>query len=489
MYPDSLDQSNPSAAERQLYHALRKQLGDDWVVFHGLQWVNEKEKRKASDADFVVLHPKHGLVCIEAKSGTMEHRDGRWYQQGEARKTDPFEQANRSMHELAKRIKDQTGISIRYAHGVAFPAVTQIAGVGPLNAHPSMAILSPDMKELEAAVVRMFEGVGQPRELDATKFEQVVDNLRAGFGLIETLHGRAIQQGHTLERLTEQQTLLLEVLGNRNRALIRGEAGSGKTELCVRQSVRLAEAIEDARVLVLTFNEPIAGELARRIGELSDRVEVVHFHGLARRYLEAAGVDWTPPTEPRDAVDDFYNFQIPEQFLAAVQQSADRYDAILVDEGQDFWDHWWEVVLQLLRDPQSGHLFIYFDPNQSIYGNEAGFPIEEEPIVLPTNCRSTRQIWEKCYAIRGVTNPKLRGDEPVGSEPRVLYSSSSADERALLQQELTRLVKDGDFRTDQVVVIGRLPFRSRSWPMTLFWASSKSRRREQIPSVPGRCAT
>lgn len=44
-----------------------------------------------------------------------------------------------------------------------------------------------------------------------------------------------------------------------------------------------------------------------------------------------------------------------------------KYDAVIVDEAQDFADLWWKSVLKALRDEEQSGLFVYSDENQRLF--------------------------------------------------------------------------------------------------------------------------
>ncbi len=44
-----------------------------------------------------------------------------------------------------------------------------------------------------------------------------------------------------------------------------------------------------------------------------------------------------------------------------------RFDAVIVDEAQDFADHWWQTLMAALRDTESAGLCVYSDENQRIF--------------------------------------------------------------------------------------------------------------------------
>jgi len=59
-----------------------------------------------------------------------------------------------------------------------------------------------------------------------------------------------------------------------------------------------------------------------------------------------------------------------------------RFDAIVVDEAQDFGEEYWFPIELLLRDSDRSTLFIFFDHNQAIYRRVRTFPIKDEPFLL-----------------------------------------------------------------------------------------------------------
>ena len=43
------------------------------------------------------------------------------------------------------------------------------------------------------------------------------------------------------------------------------------------------------------------------------------------------------------------------------------FDPIIVDEAQDFEDTWWIPLPDLLKEPDNGVFYVFFDDNQRIY--------------------------------------------------------------------------------------------------------------------------
>src|SRR6266699_1192019 len=166
MYPSFFDTDVNSSAERRLYEALARELDDEWVVFHHVKWVGTDERGHPCDGetDFVVAHPRLGVLVIEVKGGRISFdagtghfistdRDGCDHDIG-----DPFEQAMKSKKNLlekVRRMREWPRGRVLFGHVVAFPdAVTQSSWLRP-NAPreiiiDSIALVSLDQKLRDA---------------------------------------------------------------------------------------------------------------------------------------------------------------------------------------------------------------------------------------------------------------------------------------------------------------------------------------------------
>lgn len=198
-------------------------------------------------------------------------------------------------------------------------------------------------------------------------------------------------------------------------------AGSGKTLIAAEKARRLAAQRFD--VLFTCFNRPLAEFLTATIGRL-DRVTVSTFHRLSERLGQEAGL-----IGPSPAHDQAYFDGLPDvldRALALLPMT--RFDAIVVDEGQDLDQEWWLPLLDLLRDRERGVVYVFGDANQDLYHarepDELGVVMPETPSVyyLNENRRSTRAIHD--FALRfSSSRPMDRRQSP--SAPTDARSRSS----------------------------------------------------------------
>src|SRR5258708_1905834 len=104
MYPSTLDPQTKSGAEARLYNVLRDQLGPDYHVFYSVRWHGIDRKRNPYDgeADFIIAHPRDGILVIEVKGGGIRYDPltkkwfSRNYQGNEFEIRNPVDQAKDS---------------------------------------------------------------------------------------------------------------------------------------------------------------------------------------------------------------------------------------------------------------------------------------------------------------------------------------------------------------------------------------------------------
>lgn len=177
---------------------------------------------------------------------------------------------------------------------------------------------------------------------------------------------------HTLERtipldLTPQQKNHAEPKSGHFR--LRGVAGSGKTQVIAYRAAKLASQGFD--VLIVTFNITLwhyIKDLIQRAPLQFDwkKITFKHFHGFCSDILNEIGVDF-----PQGEGDDFFRILIPSYVEETLEKSginSKRYDAILIDEGQDFCLEWYKLLVRFLRD--RNELLLVCDKKQNIYGVE-----------------------------------------------------------------------------------------------------------------------
>ena len=129
---------------------------------------------------------------------------------------------------------------------------------------------------------------------------------------------------------------------------------------------------------------------------------------------------------------------MPEHLELAAIANETTFDAVIVDEGQDFDAYWLEVLKNLLADQDQGIYYIFYDDNQRIYSqDQIAFPWPK--FRLSRNMRNTNPVFE--YVRRYYHAPdKIRSSGIDGPEPWII--PEYGDEYEALQDVLAQL--DGE---------------------------------------------
>lgn len=105
--------SGTPTSERRVWQAFQL-LEDDWLVFHSVAWQSVRAGRQGDgEADFVLVHPRRGVVVIEVKGGEISIEQGIWYSRSHFgdvnRIKNPFDQAKDSKFALLRHLKEICG--------------------------------------------------------------------------------------------------------------------------------------------------------------------------------------------------------------------------------------------------------------------------------------------------------------------------------------------------------------------------------------------
>ena len=147
---------------------------------------------------------------------------------------------------------------------------------------------------------------------------------------------------------------------------------------------------------------------------------------------------------------DVYDVHFPFALASSMEIIAERYDAIVVHEGQDFREEYWLPVEMMLADEEQSPLYIFFDQNQAIYSRASTFPVRDAPYVLTVNFR--------CRVIHDTTYQFFRGDktdapELQGVPVETLCASSRPAQAVKIQQYVTKLLTAEHLQACDVVVL------------------------------------
>ncbi len=477
--PDVQDPTTQSQAEVQFFHHLKEALPDEYHVFHSVPYLlgPDHVSRPAieGEIDFLIAHAEYGLLAVEVKGGGIAYvgEEGQWYSQGRdkvSRIKDPFQQAQKGIKDLIRLIHERQVLdrddNFAHGHAVAFPQCEFRDSDLPANAAPGILIDARHLENLEQRIELIFKYWRKHRNsrpLNAKKLRKITQHVLAPkFRLAQPLAGRFRWEDQCLLRLTAEQSFCLDFLVRNPFAHVEGSAGTGKTIVALDYARVLVEAGRD--VLFLCFNKPLGAQLKRKATELQHSTGSIwagHFHGLCEDFASRAGIDASPP-EDRNSEEygEHWNFSLPVLLIDAAQEVPDRFDAIIVDEAQDFEPEWWEALTALWKDPENQRLAVFSDPLQNIYRRPDDFACGYPVLPLRTNCRNTRQIAD--YAACLVDAPLQHSSWSVpGEEPKVHRCKSKKDARGKIEKIVEDLLKQ-ELKPEQITILSTHRFENSS---------------------------
>jgi UvrD-like helicase C-terminal domain/Nuclease-related domain/AAA domain len=440
--------SRMTAGERRLGERLEQKLDSDYLA-----WYDVPVGPKQSHPDFVVLHPRRGLLILEVKDWRLETIRAAdkqtWEIAPDGRPknvANPIEQARHYAHQVVDALKrdaqlveaegrHQGALAFPWSYGVVFTHITrkQFDAAGLRAAIESHRVVcademteATDAEDFQSRLWGMFptlmRGALSLPQIDRVRwilFPEV--RISPQLGLFATPEADTAEALPDLMRVMDlQQEQLARSLGDGHR-VIHGVAGSGKTMILGYRAEHLAKAATRAKpILVLCYNKALAETLAAQMAAkgLADRVVVQNFHRWCRRQLVAFGQP-IPPDGPQKFE------QMVEGVIRGVERKqipSGQYQAILIDEGHDFQPAWLKLVTQMV-DPLTNSLLLLYDDAQSIYERgrtkqfsfkSVGIQAQGRTTVLKINYRNSRQILQTATGIAAdLLRPEESGDDGI----------------------------------------------------------------------------
>ena len=390
--------------EKEVRRQLSKQLPDNWVVICNVSWALKDNSGFVRDgqADFVVLVPEIGLAVVEVKGSKLIRvaEDGTWWwitrnSQGKVFKEKkitkiPPEQACSNLHKIAVLLKNEFGLK----ENDPFPGLHAWLVVYPngiveceLDTYDSSTIVAKNrMHQLGSVIKGALLAKGN--ENTGKKFRNDLVDISAKaltnqrFRVVAVDTEQELEEDETnIDELTRQQFAALRGAFELPRVAIIGPAGSGKTLLAIWKLSALIE--EGKNAIFVCFNKVLAKSLSLKNPNLASAI------------VSVDSLFWSKVTDHRGMGEkDFYSNILPSRVESVVYSLSEdeKYDAIIIDEGQDFGDERIIALYQLLKDNDSQWLY-FADNKQDLYGQGTDETLGAEVTFrLYHNCRNTKRV-------------------------------------------------------------------------------------------------
>lgn len=434
--------------ERRVAQRLESHLEDDYLCWYGVPVGS-----RGLHPDFLILHPRRGLLVLEVKDwkadtiGSIDRFSATLVLEGRRKQTaNPLEQAKQYAYSLKDALEQDpalvSGPGSPYQGRLAFPwgygvVLTNISRkaftqAGLEDVIPSDRVICQD-EMIESVAPEAFQarlwgmfGVTFRCLLTLPQIDRVrwhlFPEIRVTQGTFDlpTPDERVAGVVPDIVRVMDlQQEQVARSLGEGHR-VIHGVAGSGKTMILGYRAQHLAQALAKP-ILVLCYNAALAARLQYMMDErgLRDKVSARSFHGWCHDQLRLYHV-------PMPQAEGQMYFQ---RLVEAVIRGVDRgqipraqYGAVLIDEGHDFEAEWLKLVAQMV-DSETNSLLVLYDDAQSINRSpsrlrfsfaEVGIQARGRTTVLKVNYRNTAEVMAlACSFAREVLSPKEADEDGI----------------------------------------------------------------------------
>ena len=406
-YPDPPDPEDP---EFEVFEILKK-LPDNYSVFYSKKFKGTKAWDEEREIDFIIFDGESYLLCLEVKGGLIEYNgpEDQWYQNGEKMKRNPDRQSASAMHSALKFLgADANNLNIGWAlgfPGCCLPNNFQV----PSGLVDQIIIDQRRFNHVEAAIETAgkyyVDRLGRGGISGATA-SSIINRLTKSIGFVTKVGVRIERDYQQLLEVTEEQYKVLEDLEINEKTIVRGFAGTGKTVLATEYARRMET--QGKKVLFLFYNRFIANKVSRSFDRDSE-INCTRFQKFAKAAIDQADPDWWN-THYRKNDDSFWEEEISLKLVDLAHDEADRFDAIIVDEGQDFKPDWFEFLEELLVDSEESRFVVFYDEHQDRFGRWKDLPWGKKGA-------ARKQLTENCCNTKSIIN-YLNDKRPTGMRHR-----------------------------------------------------------------------
>lgn len=456
-----------SKGEFTLFQELAA-LDDGFVVIHSLPWLRGRTKRMYSqelqeylrvtlarkhlsgEVDFVILHAKLGMLCIETKSGLYKPSGFRFVHERDGYEIDPLNQVKDNTFVLVEMLQSwQVKCPVGYA--VHFPDLdlesSQIASAYVPLDRPipdGVLILQKHRRDMPSRIVELMAHWKAALNYDnqddfSLAIDRFLDAVWPREVQIGHLGRKIVADGQLWLRLDDKQANQVALCLDCDRRLIAGFSGSGKT--LIARSLAEQFAARGLKVLFLLKNRQITQKVTAQLSHLGREITVQTFHS----YCESLGT--------RNRGDSFGEPNYDEHHLALHGKMDRQYAVLIVDEAQALN----EADHLALRDHfANARKFVFADELQVLPGIEKGSSYRfleetynERFFYLATVYRNPGGITQKMMEMRPPRH-EVNCPRPISSED--LSRRISRDVSKSIQALTAELLKAGVMRQDMIVL-------------------------------------
>jgi hypothetical protein len=444
-------------AEREGFDAFRKLPGRDFDVFYHVSFsAGSSREKNEYEVDFIVADLRNnkfnGLACVEMKKGILRVGPAdQWTQNSRVIKS-PVEQVTDAMHSLVVRYPEISS-KVPFGWMVFFPD-------GRMNDLPNsineLQLIDIDkMRWMFETLTSFFDNLmtiyPSKNGLGMDQYLPFRNQFSRQYEFVPPLSFRINSDEDILLRLTKQQSDIIKAAQENPMLLVKGMAGSGKT--IIAKEIATDFSRMGLKVLLLCFNKTLANNIDAyfrnaKIGQPEVRIRT--YHSYASETISKKDTSWWGDNFSQTP--EFWNNDVPLKLAYTEYDDEMLYDVIIVDEGQDFSQLWYESLEYALK--QNGRFYVFKDEFQNIFNinDDCLFYNGLHKMKLEHNCRSTLKIAEKLGNIIS-RNILSKEGMPEGVPVKIVEYTNNTQQQTLITAEITRLMNEDGIESGQMLLM------------------------------------
>lgn len=500
--------SSATTGERLFFRTLKTFLPDDYIVYF-------EPEIQGKRPDFVIIGPDLGIVVLEVKDYTkntlFQLNHDEWHivttSGDQAVIKSPMKQARDYMFHVVDVLKKDKNLvqldgkhkfqlKFPYGHGVVFTRLYSKDFIkdglySVIEPHLCLTRdeIDPEKEEfseevLMEKILNMFVVPFRLREplsiedINAIRYHLFPEvRISAEFKAPVPYQDQLLLSLHDIKTMDLHQENLAKQIGDKNR-LIRGVAGSGKTIILASRAKMLLKQNPDWKILILCFNISLANAIQQMINHMLNEPEDLFDFDPGSKEVQNQNIivrnfhSWLKHDLKMN------EYQLPDMIekIERNETILPTYDAILIDEGQDFEAEWLRLVSLLINsDTQS--LLLVEDRAQTIYKRkrsylqDTGLSFQGRSKVLTINYRNTSQIvkfaWdfyrEHSMFKNKVVNRELEGEiiapqstKRKGPDVGIIKAKTFPEEIRVVARQIKKLHEEKKVPLDEMLILYRV---------------------------------
>ena len=461
--------------ELSLYEALEKSsIPDGWEVYF-------QPRMNGLFPDFVLINERVGAIVIEVKDYNLSlssYASGGYKTEKGKIVGNPVIQVESYAQHIIDNCCYESYISLKLKEPKAFAIIEKVLffyGVTRGQAKDFCGDCKNVTIIVDEDLKHIIEGDFNKTGIKLLKYSQTKFDKLLVAKFIKDLRGHILPTEYSKERTEriklskKQGDYSLPVPGHHRR--MTGVAGSGKSVILATLAANLMKTRKN--VLILTFNITLANylrDLVRQQAEYrNDKTfTVLHYHSFITQCGYNFGLYVSDkPTQKTNEGDKRLLDSMTRLVYDCKEPIRSKYiyDAILIDEGQDFEMLWVQTTLKFLC--KNGQLLVVYDRAQNIYDRELvwldkgteGLGFRGNPVQLKETWRLPEKMidfinrfCEEYKILSRIEYPAQLSIEGVG-ETEITWLNTTDDKTNIEVLNQINYLKDNNIHANDITIL------------------------------------